>query len=93
MDHWTISWTIFLDQFLDHFLDFFILKEQFFFHLADALIIFIKSTQVQITELLYTTTFTSGHKTENDHSLVKHLYVSFLITRFTKAITETYAEL
>ena len=73
MDHWTISWTIFLDQFLDHFLDFFILKEQFFFHLADVLIIFIKSTQMQITELLYTTRFTSGHKTEDCHSLVIHL--------------------
>ena len=62
---WTNFWTIFWT--------FFILKEQFFFHLADALIILIKSTQMQITELLYNTRFTSGHKTEDCHSLVIHL--------------------
>ena len=36
---------------------------------------------------------TSGHKTEDDHSLVKHFKVNFLITCFKKEITETYTEL
>ena len=33
----------------------------------------LNPTQVQITELIYTTRSKSGHKTEGYHSLVKHL--------------------
>ena len=53
---------------------------------------FIKYTQAQITELPYTTRFTSRHKTEDYHFSVKH-FSEISHNMFKKAITETYAEL